>query len=223
MPVPLALIYRDVSRLPLVTARALIVLWAASAARTAGAASAATAHPHRGGGACPRSDARGRMNRNPASARSSVTTAPRRSRLVVQPKEPGQRLVERQANTFAICPSTTAAKAAPDAASSAGPVGNWPPGRQPAAVRATTNADISTKANAEDPAQSGASPSHRVSRSRPPPWPPKRRPRTRRWPAGSSSETRPSLPPPSAPDSRSRETVRSSTPECKVGKQPRLE
>src|SRR5215208_2753035 len=85
-------------------------------------ASVATAQPHNGGGACPSSEAMGGMNRKPPSASNSAATAPRSSRLVVQPKAPGQRVVLRQANALAIWPRTTALNAAPEAASSACPV-----------------------------------------------------------------------------------------------------
>ena len=95
-------------------------------------ASVATAQPHNGGGACPSREAMGGMNRKPPSASNSAATAPRSSRLVVQPKAPGQRVVLRQANALAIWPRTTALKAAPEAASSVCPVGNSVPGRQPA-------------------------------------------------------------------------------------------
>ena len=82
-------------------------------------ASVATAQPHNGGGACPSSEATGGTNRKTPSASNSAATAPRSSRLVIHPREPGHRVVLRQANALAIWPRTTALKAAPEAARSA--------------------------------------------------------------------------------------------------------
>lgn len=98
----------------------------------------------------------GGTSRNPASSASSTATAPTRRRLLVHPSAPGQRVALRHANALAACPITTAANAAPDAASSAWPVGKWSPGRQPATTSATTNAVTSITASTPNTRRSSA-------------------------------------------------------------------
>ena len=71
---------------------------------------------------------------------SSISAATSRSRLVAQPRAPGQREEDRQAKAFAVWAKTTVMKAAPDAAARSWPVGNGSPGRQPSAIRDTTKA-----------------------------------------------------------------------------------
>ena len=99
-------------------------LCAASATSNAGIATMPTASPASVGGAWPSSRAIGPMNRNPTSITSSAPIAPSRRRFEVQPTAHAGRTVLRQANALATCASTTAVKAAPDAARSVAPSGN---------------------------------------------------------------------------------------------------
>ena len=67
--------------------------------------------------------------RKPARRTTSTATATRSNRFVRQPSRRGMNVLDRHANAFAICPTTTAANAAPDAAASSVPVGTGAPGR----------------------------------------------------------------------------------------------
>src|SRR5690348_11095334 len=88
---------------------------------TIGIASAATKYPVVFGGACPSSRAKNGMYRNAASMAASHATAVTRYRFDSQPSCHGANLELRHANAFAICPATTAVKAAPEAMSNGGP------------------------------------------------------------------------------------------------------
>src|ERR1019366_6746842 len=96
------------------------------------------------GGACPNSFASGEKYRKPASIAPSQSTARTRYRFESQPSFPGQRLALRQAKAFAICPATTAVKAAPDASNKGVPDGKGKPGLHPANESAARNASIPT-------------------------------------------------------------------------------
>ncbi len=105
------------------------------------ASNAATA-PARLGAVRPNIEASGPDKQEAMSKRNSTTTAPNKNRFVPQPKAPGHLVALRHANALAIWPKPTALKAAPDAASSAGPAGKTCPGRQPTATKAARKASI---------------------------------------------------------------------------------